>query len=219
MAVGRACLLFTILISTPPSPAPSPSPSPSPTPSPAASPTGRPVSESVDRVVSRMEDAREDPCKSAAQEGKPCFPVSTAVRGEEYSVRKSLGAPDLEKSKPAPGGAPTVAEMGPYRPGLEAIPLNAFSFDPGCVGKRILKSLKGKNDTYYLYRIRDIHGERVALYDRKLEAETFQGELAFLGKFDGECDALAAYRREDLKRAPKGSPLPRPSPSASPSPP
>jgi hypothetical protein len=163
-----------------------------------------------------MEDAREDPCKGAAQEGRPCFPVSTTVRGEEYSVRKSLGLPDLEKSKPAPGGAPTVAEMGPYRPGSKAVPIPLVKFDPGCLAKGLLKSLKGKNDTYYLYRIRDPQGERVALYDRKLEAETFQGELAFLGKFDGECDALAAYHREDLKRAPKGPPLPTPSPSPSP---
>lgn len=168
--------------------------------------------------MNRIEDAREDPCKKAAQEGTPCFPVSTTVRGEEFSVRKSLGLPDPEKSKPAPGGAPTVAEMGPYRPGPKAIPIPLVKFDPGCVGKRILKSLKGKNDTYYLYRVRDTQGERVALYDRKLEAETFQGELAFLGKFDGECDALAAYRHEEAKSPPSGAARPRPSPSATPSP-
>jgi hypothetical protein len=158
-----------------------------------------------------MEDAREDPCLKAAQEGRPCFPVETRVKGEEYSVRKSLGLPDPDKSKPAPGTPPTVAEMGPYRPGLKAIPLNVFSFDPGCVAKGILKSLKGKNDTYYLYRVRDIQGERVALYDRRLEAANFQGELAFLGKFDGECDAIAAYRHESLKL-----PLPSPRPTLAP---
>ena len=107
MAAGRGWILFTMLAATPPSPSPSPSPSP------PASPPARPVSESVDRVVNRIEDAREDPCKKAAQEGKPCFPVSTTVRGEEYSVRKSLGLPDPQKGKTAPGGAPTVAEMGP----------------------------------------------------------------------------------------------------------
>jgi len=159
-----------------------------------------------------MEDAREDPCLKAAQEGKPCFPVETRVKGEEYSVRKSLGLPDPQKEKPAPGSAPTVAEMGPYRPGLKAVPINIFSFDPGCVAKGILKSLKGKNDTYYLYRVRDTQGERVALYDRKLVAETFQGELAFLGRFDGECDALAAYRRESAKLPPPPAPRPTPSP-------
>jgi hypothetical protein len=210
MAASPAWLLCTFLASTPPSPSPSPSAAPSP--------AARPVSESVDRVVNRMEDEREDPCKKAAQEGKPCFPVSTTVRGEEFSVRKSLGLPDPEKGKPAPGGAPTVAEMGPYRPGPRAIPIPLVKFDPGCVAKALLKSLKGRNDTYYLYRVRDTQGERVVLYDRKLEAETFQGELAFLGKFDGECDAIAAYRREELNSPPTG-PGPRPTPGPTPSPP
>jgi hypothetical protein len=203
--------------------APSPSPSPSPSASSASplrtpSPSPRPVSESVDRVVDRMEKQREDPCVEAKAEGRPCFPVTTTIKGEEYSVRKSLGLPDDKKDKPAAGTPPTTAEMKDYRPGPEAEVVPLFSFDPGCVAKGILKSLKGKNDTYYLYRVRDVHGERVALYDRKLDAETFQGELAFLGRFDGECDALAAYRREERRLAPKGPPPPgpRPSPSASP---
>jgi hypothetical protein len=174
------------------------------------------VSDSVDRVVKRMEDERADPCGKAATEGRPCFPVETRIKGEEYSVRKSLGLPDLKKDKPAPGTPPTVAEMGPYRPGLEATPINLFSFDPGCVAKGILKSLKGKNDTYYLYRVRDIQGERVALYDRRLTAENFQGELAFLGKFDGECDAIAAYRHEAAKLPPPPPPRPMASPRATP---
>jgi hypothetical protein len=194
-------------------------PSPSPSPSPAPSPSLRPISDSVDRVVNRLEDAREDPCRRPAAEGRPCFPVETRVKGEEYSVRKSLGLPDLDKGKPAPGSAPTVAEMGPYRPGLKAIPIPLVSFDPGCVAKCILKSLKGKNDSYYLDRVRDIQGERVALYDRRLEAETFQGELAFLGKFDGECDAIAAYRRESAKLPLPPAPRPTPSPSPSIAPP
>jgi hypothetical protein len=178
------------------------------------------VTDSVERVVNRMEDAREDPCKKAAQEGKPCFPVTTTVRGEEFSVRKSLGLPDPQKGKTAPGGAPTVAEMAPYRPGPKTPPGSGFSFDPGCMAKGILKSLKGKNDTYYLYRVRDTHGERVALYDRRLDATNFQGELAFLGKFDGECDALAAFRHEEMIHPPSGTPGPRPwpSPSVTPSP-
>ena len=167
----------------------------------------------MDRVVNRMEDAREDPCRQAAAAGRPCFPAETKVKGEEYSVRKSLGLPDPEKGKTAPGGAPTVAEMGPYRPGPKAIPINAFSFDPGCAGKRILKSLKGKNDTYYLYRIRDTQGERVAMFDQKLVAENFQGELAFLGKFEGECAAIAAYRHETAKLPPPPGPRPTPSPT------
>jgi hypothetical protein len=78
-----------------------------------------------------------------------------------------------------------------------------LTFDPGCVGKSALKKLKGKNDVYYLYRIRDVHGVRVALYDRRLEATTFQGDLEFLGRFDGECDALGAYRQEQRKLEPR----------------
>ena len=165
-----------------------------------------------------MEDAREDPCRQAAAAGRPCFPTETKVKGEEYSVRKSLGLPDPEEGKTAPGGAPTVAEMGPYRPGLKAIPINGFSFDPGCAGKRILKSLKGKNDTYYLYRIRDTQGDRVAMFDQKLVAESFQGELAFLGKFEGECAAIAAYRHESTKLPPPPRPRPTPSPTVTPAP-
>ena len=114
-------------------------------------------------------------------------------------------------------GAPTVTEMGPYRPGPPTRVSPHVTFDPGCVGKSVLKALKGKNDTYYLYRIRDTHGERVSLYDRKLEPKTFQGDLELIGRFTGECDALAAYRREEARTA---SPAPGPSatPSASPSP-
>ena len=166
-------------------------------------------------MVNRIEDAREDPCRAAAAEKRPCFPAETRVKGEEYSVRKSLGLPDLQKDKPTPGTPPTLTEMGPYRPGLTATPLNLVTFDPGCVAKGILKSLKGKNDTYYLYLVRDIHGERVEMYDRRLNPERFQGDLAFLGKFDGECDAIAAYRHEAAKLPPPPPPRP-PSPSPRP---
>ena len=127
----------------------------------------------------------------------------------------SLGVPDLQAGKPAPGGAPTVAEMGPYRPGPESTVAPLVRFDPGCVGKSFLKSLKGKNDTYYLYRLRDRQGDRVEMTDHKLDVATFQGEIEFLGRFDGECDAVAAYRREQARLVP---PAPTPGPPASPSP-
>jgi hypothetical protein len=81
--------------------------------------------------------------------------------------------------------------------------ISGVTLDPGCVAKSALKKLKGKNDVYYLYRIRDVHGVRVALYDRRVDATTFQGDLEFLGKFDGECDALAAYRQEQRKLEPR----------------
>jgi hypothetical protein len=77
------------------------------------------------------------------------------------------------------------------------------------VGKSILKGLKGKNDTYYVYRIRDVHGERVALYDHRIDATRFQGDVALVGEFHGECAALAAYLKE-RNRLPSPSPSPAP---------
>jgi len=212
-----SALSAALAAAPPPSPVPSPSPSPAPLPTALPPRSAQPIRDSVERVVEKMENAREDPCGQAKAAGRPCFPVVTVQKGEEYSVRKSLGLPDTDKGKPAPGSAPNVAEMGPYRPGSHT-PIAGVSFDPGCVGKSILKSLKGRNDVYYLYRMRDIHGERVELYDRKVEPSTFQGELAFLGRFDGECAALAAMRHEQLFHPPSpgpSSPRPRPSPSPS----
>jgi hypothetical protein len=212
-----------------PSPAPSASPppaarsSPSPGPSPSATPGSadralplapRPVSGSVDRVVEKIEERRKDPCLLAKQKGVPCFPTETTIKGEEVSVRDSLlrwnpnGAP-----RPA-GSVPGDPDMAASRPGYKkgTMPIPVISFDPGCVGKSILKSLKGKNDTYYLYRVRDVHGRHVALYDRELDASTFQGELELLQKIRGECEARAAYLHEQMKERPSPSPIPGPSP-------
>lgn len=158
----------------------------------------RPLTDSIERVVRRLEEERKEACRRAVEAGVSCFPVSTEATKPEVSVRDSLR--DLgPASKPSPSRPPTLEEMKAFRPGPagEVVPLVAF--DPGCVGKSLLKRLTGKNDTYYLYRVRDVHGERVALYDRRLDASTFQGALEFLGRFDGECEAMAAYRREDRK--------------------
>lgn len=77
--------------------------------------------------------------------------------------------------------------------------LTFLSVDPVCTGKSILKSLKGKNDVYYLYQVTDRSGQRMALYDHLLKPETYLNvpgvTFEFLGRFDGECEAVAAYRR------------------------
>ena len=79
-----------------------------------------------------------------------------------------------------------------------------------CAVKGLLKSLKGKNNTYYLYVVRDTKGERAQLYDHKLDPLNFQGNLDFIGRFEGECAAVAAWRHEDLKLQPaKNGPMPR----------
>lgn len=178
---------------------------PSPSPSPAPSP--RPIAETAEKVIDRLEAERRDPCLKAARENVPCFPVKTEEKGFDASVRQSLGLPDAPR-RPSPGRPPTVGEMDPYRP-HPTPPAVSVTIDPVCVGKSALKRLKGKVDTYFLYRIRDVHGERVVLFDRKLEATTFQGDVAFLGKFEGECEAQAAYRREQ-RRTPAPSPSPAP---------
>jgi hypothetical protein len=173
------------------------------TPSPSPSP--RPITESVEKVIDRVEAERKDPCLKAARENVPCFPVKTEEKRFDASVREGLGIlgpPD----KPSPDRPPTGEEMRDQRPG-STTPTVGVTVDPVCIGKSVLRKLRGKNDAYYLYRVRDVHGERVLLYDHKLDVSRFQGDIAFLGKFDGECEALVAYRREQ-RRTPNPSPPP-----------
>lgn len=208
-----------------PSPAPSPTPaarsSPTPSPSPTPGPADRalplaprPVTGSVDRVVEKIEQERKDPCTVAKQKGVPCFPTQTTIKGEEYSVRDSLRRWNPNGAPRPPGSVPGEPDMAASRPGYQkgTMPVPVISFDPGCVGKSIIKGLKGKNDTYYLYRVRDVHGTHVALYDRELDGATFQGELELLQKIKGECEARAAYLHEQMKERPSPSPIPAPSP-------
>jgi hypothetical protein len=142
-------------------------------------------------------------------ESVPCFPVSTVKRRPQWatSLRQSLGDLGPEES-PSPSRPPTQTELQAHRPGPVGPIMILATFDPTCVGKSVLKRLKGKNDAYYLYRVMDTHGERVALYDHRLNAEVFQGGLEFLGRFGGECKALAAYRHEDRKASATVSPVP-----------
>jgi len=173
---------------------------------PAAPPSPRPITDSVEKVIDRLEAERKDPCLKAARENVPCFPVKTEEKGFDASVRESLGILGPAE-KPSPDRPPTKDEMEPYRP-HPAKPLISKTVDPVCIGKSALKRLRGKNDVYYLYRVRDVHGERVVLFDHRLDASRFQGDIAFVGRFDGECEAQAAYRREQRRTTPPASPPP-----------
>lgn len=157
-------------------------------------------------MIDRLEAERKDPCLKAARENVPCFPVKTEQKRFDASVRQSLGIDDAP-DKPAPNRPPTVDEMNPYRP-HPSKPAVSVTIDPVCAAKSALKRLKGKNDTFYLYRLRDVHGERVVLFDHKLDAATVQGDVAFLGKFEGECEAQAAYRHEQRRAPVPPSPAP-----------
>jgi hypothetical protein len=158
-----------------------------------------PIRESAARLVRQLDDDWKTPCGKKSQ-GIPCFPIRSDETRSKWtaSVRDSLG--DLGPAgKQSPDRPPTEGEMKAFRPGPVGPVGAGIGFDPGCVGKSLLKRIKGKNDTYYLYRVRDVHGERVALFDHRLEAASFQGALEYLGRFDGDCNALSAYRHEDRK--------------------
>ena len=170
------------------------------------SPSPRPITDSVEKVIDRLEEEGKNPCLKSARENIPCFPVKAEKKGFDASVRESLGILG-PAGKPSPDRPPTPDEMAPYRH-TPAKPLISTTVDPVCIGKSALKHLKGKNDVYYLYRLRDVHGERVVLYDHRLDASRFQGEVAFLGRFDGECEAQAAYRREQRRTTSEASPPP-----------
>jgi hypothetical protein len=158
----------------------------------------RPISSSIERVVDEILEQHEAPCSKAIAAGVPCFSSTTEIRGPRYSVRESLRDYRVPGAK-GPNRPPPKDEVA-GRPGPASVVVPLITVDPVCVVKSALKSLKGKNDTYFLYRLRDVHGERVVVYDHRLEASKFQGAVEFLGQFDGECDAIAAYRRE-MRRA------------------
>ena len=170
------------------------------------SPSPRPITESVEKVIDRVEAERKDPCLKAARENVPCFPVKTEEKRFDASVRESLGLPD-PPDKPTPGSSAHAGGDEGLATGIDHAHGRCDRRSRSASASRCSRSCGAKNDTYYLYRVRDVHGERVLLYDHKLDASRFQGDIAFLGKFDGECEALVAYRREQ-RRAPSPSPPP-----------
>lgn len=156
----------------------------------------RPIRDSIERIVDKIDAERKEPCRKAIDAGVPCFPTTTETHGPVVSVRDSLRNLGIRGG----GGANGLPGMPPK--------VNGVGFDPVCVAKSLVKAAKGKNDVYYLYRVRDIQGERVILQDRRLDAANYQGALELLGEFHGECEALAAFRHEE-RRAPGLAPTSR----------
>lgn len=153
----------------------------------------RPIRDSLERIVDKIDAERQEPCQKAIDAGVPCFPITTESRGPVVSVRDSL----RNLGTRGAGAAGALPGMPPKVYGV--------TVDPGCLAKSLGKALKGKNDVYYLYRVRDAQGERVILQDRRLEAATYQGALELLGEFRGECEALAAFRHEERRAPPPAS--------------
>lgn len=141
-------------------------------------------------------ERKQEPCAKARSEGVPCFPVTTDLVGPVFSVRKSLEELGT-KGGPSPNRPPTTSEMAPFRPGSRTPIVPLASFDAVCAVKAAVKALKGKNHVYYLYRVGDPRGAHAALYDHKLDPAGYQGDVEFLGRLDGECEALTAYRALD----------------------
>jgi hypothetical protein len=162
-----------------------PSPAPSPTPFPR-----RAIAESVEPAVERYLREHGQPCTRAEAERIPCYPVTVEAYGPTYSVSESLRSwtPDLS---PGAVATPPVSPWG--------TPIGGVGFDPVCAGKSVVKSLRGKNDTYYLYRLWDHLGEHAVLRDRPLEpgqpSSTASPQFELLGKIEGECEAIAAWRK------------------------
>ena len=158
----------------------------------------RPISSSLPGILERLHKEWQAPCDLALAQGVPCFPVWVEAEAPKPSTPESL-RDTRPGTAPVPGSAPTVEEMREYRSGAIGLVVPLVSFDPACTGKSILKKLKGKNDTYYLYRVTDRSGTRMALYDHLLNPASYWGipevSFEFLGKFEGECEAVAAYLR------------------------
>ena len=180
---------------------------PSPRPSRAA--TRRPIRDSIDRVLDAVVLAHLKPCDVAQRRGVPCFPVSVEQEGPRFSVAEALRR-YRGTGSPAPG-PPTVAEIQGQMSGAPQSASGGVGFDPVCTVKNLVRKVSGKSTTYHLYRTWDARGERPLLTDHLLDPKAYAANLDFhyeyLGKFDGECAAVAAWRQA-LRKATEPKPLP-----------
>jgi hypothetical protein len=149
------------------------------------------------------------PCDVARQKGVPCFPVSVEQEGPRFSVAEALRR-YRATGGPAPG-VPTRSEIQKQMSGAPQSASGGVSFDPVCTVKNLVKKLSGGASTFYLYRMWDERGERPFLTDREVDPKTYGANLAvhyeFIGKFDGECEAIAAWRQA-LRTAVEPKPTP-----------
>ncbi len=177
------------------------------TPPPARARRARPIHDSIDRVVDRVVEARLKPCHVAARQGVPCFPVTLEQEGPRYSVAGALRR-YRGVGSPAPG-APTRSEIQGQMSGAPQSASGGVGFDPVCSVKKLFGKLSGT--TFYVYRTWDARGERPLLTDHELDPKTYAANPAFryelVGKYTGDCEAIAAWRKA-LREATAPEPLP-----------
>jgi hypothetical protein len=170
----------------------------------------RPIHDSIDRVVDAVVDAHMQPCDVARQKGVPCFPVSVEQEGPRFSVAEALRH-YRTTGGPAPG-VPTRSQIQEQMSGAPQSASGGVSFDLVCTAKNLVKKLSGGASTFYLYRMWDERGvERPLLTDHEIDPKSYAANPGvrydFLGKFGGECEAVAAWRQA-LRKATEPKPTP-----------
>jgi hypothetical protein len=181
-----------------------------------------PIRDSIDRAVEAVVRKHLRPCDQAERQGVPCFPMSIEEEGPRFSVAEALRR-YRGTGSPAPG-PPTVAEIQSQMSGAPQSASGGVGFDPGCTVKKLFGKLSGT--TFYLYRTWDARGERPMLTDHPLDPKAYAANVdfqyEFLGKYSGECEAVAAWRAV-LRKATEPPPLDaedwREPPAAEPPPP
>jgi hypothetical protein len=168
-----------------------------------------PIRDSIDRAIEAVLLAHEKPCEWARMMGVPCFPVSVEQEGPRFSVAEALRR--YRGTGSAAPGPPTVSEIQHQLSGAPLSASGGVGADPVCTTKNLLKKISGNNTTFHLYRMWDARGERPMLTDRVLDPKVYAANLdvqyEYMGQFDGECAAVAAWRKA-LRKATEDKPLP-----------
>ena len=161
-----------------------------------ARPRRTPIRDSVDRVIDRVVLAHLGPCQLAGREGVPCFPISID-RERRYSVADSMRS--YRGTGAASPSVPTTADIQGQMSGAPQSASGGVGLDPVCTIKNLVKKLSGNGTSYYLYKTWDARGERPMMTDHKLDPFEYQSSPGFrfeyLGSFDSECAAVAAWNK------------------------
>jgi hypothetical protein len=174
---------------------------------------GTPIRDAIDRVVEEVVLAHMNPCELARRRGVPCFPTRVENEGPRLSVAEALRA-YRGTGSPAPG-VPTVAEIQGQMSGAPQSASGAVGGDPVCGLKNVWKKLSGKGTTYHLYRTWDERGERPPLMtDHLLDPDDYlafpQFRFEYVGEYDGECAAVAAWNKALREAVAQRPPQPEP---------